>query len=187
MPQAFDPNDCLIQVPSSYMGGNGLNSIKATFRRTSIDVVDSQLSPDDYLPVGAIRIYTDACGVPCDDYKLFPNTALSRASFWMGKLEQNEDGSPPPIQFQIRQATGPVSEIVYTGTYKANLFGTQGLIAEISGYLCEQFEFWARVPDTLPFVRHSMMVTVSVVVDRLPAAGLLQPNGAFLKKGIFTV
>lgn len=169
------------------MGVNGLNSIRATFLRTTVSVAMDPTDQDDTSPVGAIRVYTDPCGIACDNIRLYPSTGLSRASFWLSPLEPNEDAAPPPIEFQIRQAVGPNAEIVYAGTFAANKFHVQGLIAEIAGPVCEQFEFYARVPFSPNAIRHAMTITVTVITDRLPSTGILLPNGAFLKKGVFTL
>lgn len=129
----------------------------------------------NWFPVVAVRVATCAsAGVGANNAPISINDSLGRVSFMMTRLD-NIDGlaSPPLIQFQIRTAIGCTPEVVGTGVINVKGVGgfdAVGLIGQVSGFICTQYELWARIegdPNPAPPAKAPRVgLGLDVIVDR---------------------
>jgi hypothetical protein len=106
---------------------------------------------------------------------------FDRVTWWLMALEF--DGPPgtalvdPPPTFELSlRAAGmgvseEISQISTSGQY--NSYNNTGLIVQVAGLLCSQWELWARVDQiqVLPNIASSFKIRVAGLADRMGNAG----------------
>jgi len=100
-----------------------------------------------WFPVVAVKVDDVPLAKPASNNNpITVNSGLARVSFWLTRMDPNGDVVPPGIDFQVRVSSGCTPEVVGNGTIKGpNGFSATGMLAQVSGYLCNQVELWARI------------------------------------------
>lgn len=116
-----------------------------------------------FSPVAAIRI--DPCTIPFVSQNKSPvevNGTLNRCGFWLTRT-QLQTAAIPTIDYEVRATVGLCTpEVVASGTIKLTDIRQIGLICQVSGILCTQFEFWARLEADGPAAE----LGIDIVADR---------------------
>lgn len=139
------------------------------FGREVIPVFNSVVNPDaadteGFFPINAMYLQAIGCKISaCEDATLFINDGMSRCSFWLNEATIIPVVGQPAVtqivDFAIKVANDSIMNTVFhvtalitPGTKQIQVEGgrsnVRGLIAEVSGILCTQFELWARVRNS---------------------------------------
>jgi hypothetical protein len=73
--------------------------------------------------------------------------------------------SPPQIEFEIRPTSANVSDVALRGLSAFSTYEDQGELAQASGVLCTQWEFWARIISGEP-MGTKLEIQVAAAADR---------------------
>lgn len=98
---------------------------------------------------------------------------IDRISWWLLSVEYVNDSlgsnaAPPDFDYEVRAAFGRRAERVATGTSALLAYGNNGLLLQVSGLLCTEWEIWARInPFQLGVtVGTQIKIRLGAVVDR---------------------
>lgn len=162
-------------------------SWRTVFGRQDIPVFDPAVNADGadlegYFPINAIYLQAPGCKLsPCEDATIFINDGMSRCAFWLNeatiKPPTGLPATPQVVDFAIKVANDSipntvfhVTAIITPGTFNQPVEGgrsnVKGLIAEVSGILCTQFELWARVRN-VGVQPSPVEVRLEFIADRL--------------------
>jgi|SRR5581483_7880009 len=105
---------------------------------------------------------------------------LDRVSFWLVDMQYAETGeqpfTPPQITFEIRPATAGVSDIALSGQTHFVSYQDKSMLAEVSGWLCSQWELWARINPLEPSDA-KLRILVAGAADRMGGGSLTSQFG----------
>jgi hypothetical protein len=94
---------------------------------------------------------------------------LDRSTWWLVALTFRGAGeppaSPPAIEFEIRPTSAGISDMALAGLSNFSTYNDQGELAQASGVLCTQWEFWARIVSSEP-VGTKLEIQVAAAADR---------------------
>ncbi len=170
-----------LTIPSGPKGGQipaESPSWRVIFPREEIKVLMDSTAQgadsDGLFPINAVYLHACGCRVEgCEDVFVFVNDGISRCSVWLNFVEVIPPTGTPPtnqvVNWSIKGAADAINSPLLHGQIQvpALASNTKGLIAEVSGILCTQFEFWASVstvgvPSPMP-----VNVRLQFIVDRL--------------------
>jgi hypothetical protein len=93
---------------------------------------------------------------------------LDRVTWWLVGLNFRGTGeppaTPPPIRFEIRPSSAGVSDVALVGLSSFATYEDQGELAQVSGVLCNQWEFWARISSSEP-IGTKLEIQVAAAAD----------------------
>lgn len=168
-----------VQLPSgtdpvtgeSIRGPDGLRAATVVFPRVAVNYGSRNASAEDrWQPIAAVAVAQ--CVAPTSPgADAIIIDALSRVSFWLKGLVWDSPGErpnvPPVMDFDIRAAsTGSGGTGESTGTIVAGGWDNTGLIAQVSGLLCSQWELWMRLRDVAD-ADLQIKVRIDASVDRM--------------------
>jgi len=172
-------------------------SWRTNFGKQTIDVFDSNVNADaadteGFFPINAMYLQDVGCKVSaCEDATIFINDGMSRCAFWLNEATIKAPAGTAAVQqvvdfaFKIANDAIPntvfhVTAIITPGTkgqiIEAGRSNVRGLIAEVSGILCTQFELWARVRKLVGAVAMPVEVRLEFIADRLGGQIFGQPG-----------
>lgn len=133
-------------------GPDGLRPGVIIWPRVEVDQGSAD-APDQARYQAVAAIAAAQCMPPSGDVVIYD--ALDRCSFWLLGLVYDGTGlrpaAPPAMLFQMRASlAGSAPTLVSTGVISANTWNDIGLISQVSGYLCSQFELWLLVDPSEP-------------------------------------
>lgn len=141
----------IIRVPAAPKGSVDPAFVSYHIGATEVDVnivsVDSDLPNLGWTPIAAISVLPIGVGITCNCGEVIVNDSLRNVSFWLSAM--NEIGNTsgiPAVDYQVRATSGNCTpEVIGSGQIKLTSYAQKGLICQASGWLCNQFEFWARI------------------------------------------
>ncbi len=94
---------------------------------------------------------------------------LDRVTWWAVNLNFRGTGepplSPPQIEFEIRPVSAGVSDLAMSGLSNFSTYQDQGELAQVSGVLCSQWEFWAKIVSSEP-IGTKLEIQLAAASDR---------------------
>jgi hypothetical protein len=153
-------------------GPDGLRAGLVVYPRVMVDQGSPDAAPADrWQDIAAISaIHCVPPGNPGADVVVVD--ALDRVSWWLlglvyDGIGNRPIGSPPEVFFEVRSAIVGASGTVYaSGTISPTTWNDAGMIVQVSGILCSQWEIWMRVStDEDPGTK--IRLRVAGCVDRI--------------------
>lgn len=137
----------LVTIPQCARGPDGLRAAFTFFPERDVEMkADGSMQP-----IAAIRVW----GPGVEAYEGGTSVVadgLSRSSWWCASVGYVNDsfGSgvgavPPNIDYEVRGAISMKATRFADGTTNFTNYQDEGFIVQVSGILCTQFEFWARI------------------------------------------
>lgn len=177
----------LIQLPGA-PGPEGLASWRVAFGQFPIPLLTTEslgaADDDGYYPICAVFLGSPGCPAPgCRDVYVYVNDGLARCAVWVTQFILETNPAPAGnvvIQWRVKQALGaantPVASATSTITFPNGTTAREsGLVVEVDGALCNQFEVWARVNPLLG-ASAQLRATIEMIVDRLPGRLAVFPS-----------
>jgi hypothetical protein len=98
--------------------------------------------------------------------------ALNECSVWLLKLVDDGPAGvvnpiPPVFEIQVRASFGCVGEPLVKGVVNVTSFADRGLLVQVSGILCTQWELWGRIIDQRFPLGAKVWARFGMVVDRM--------------------
>lgn len=94
---------------------------------------------------------------------------FDRVTWWLVELNFRGTGAPPAtppqIDFEIRPTSAGVSDMGLSGLSNFATYEDQGELAQVSGVLCNQWEFWARIVSSNP-IGTKLEIQLAAAADR---------------------
>lgn len=165
----FPDNDQKIFLPQvsrllQPRGNEGLRAASVTFPKVEVE----RLSDNSFQPIACVSVrhrIMDGIAHNC----LVNIDALDRVSWWLTGLDPLGPGpasiTPAQLDLEIRAATS-YSDVRTVGLTNFLSFADRGLIVQVTGLLCSQWEMWARIIAAEP-VGTKLRMQVVADVDRL--------------------
>jgi hypothetical protein len=164
-------NDPITNQP--VRGPDGLRPGLIVFPRTEVDQGSPDADSDKrWQPIACIAVaQCSPPGNPGADVVLVD--ALDRVSFWLLDVVYDGTGSrpalPPQITFEVRAAIAGAGGTAFVGGgIILSSWEDAGLIVQVSGILCSQWELWMRIP--LPITEPAgtkVRLRIGCIADRV--------------------
>lgn len=138
-------------------------SWRVIFTREEIPVLsdDNQAGADaeGYFPIVAAYLQANGCRASlCEDATIFVDDCMSRCSIWMNEVDvlppTGSQAQTQHLDFKVKAASDDINTTLFHGSVTVTIDNTdpfnrsrvRGMMVQVSGVLCTQFELWARVP-----------------------------------------
>lgn len=164
----------LVTLAPCDRGPDGLRAAYVVFPEHIVD-----FQPDlEYQPIAAISVYGAAHSAFVGGTAAVAD-GLSRVSWWLLSVSYVNDSlgsapgtQPPDFDYEVRGAFARKATEFASGTSALLTYQDEGFIVQVSGLLCTQWEFWARIN---PFqegvsVGTKIKIRLGGIVDRQPGA-----------------
>lgn len=185
----------ILLPPPRGLGPGDVPSWRVVFPRERVGISElGSFTPpggtddDGFYPINAAFLAAPGCKIPgCQDATVFVDDGLSRCSVFLNQAFVIAPAGQAPqdqlLDFKVRVAADNIGSTVMHASVQLTFpgpgglgFGAQdpqapplprGLLATVSGVLCTQFEFWARVRVQNFGTPMPVDVRLQFVMDRL--------------------
>lgn len=163
----------LVTIPECARGPDGLRAAYTFFPEREVELKAN----GDYQPIAAITVFGPAVAAFNGGTAVVAD-GLSRVSWWLasvGYVNTSDGGGPgtipPDIDYEVRGSIARRATRFAAGTSVFTSYQDEGFIIQVSGILCTQWEFWARINPFEGFdVGTKIKIRVACVADRQAGA-----------------